>query len=159
MVHTRVSDKYIHFSLMYATDHIFLVLPIKHLVNQDSETTTPHKLETGTKPSISNLRILFCPCVVQKPSAHVDIKVLNMHHQSQKVFHGIFVGIPQHQKGTSSMYLVHRKYFLHMMLYWIKTNLLHEHKRHLRIQTHSLCDQKSCILRKLHHLMNKMATL
>ena len=32
MVHARVSDKYINRLLMYTTDHIFPVLPIKHLV-------------------------------------------------------------------------------------------------------------------------------
>ena len=81
MVHTRVSDKYIHFSLMYTTDNIFPDLPIKHLVNQDSEQTTPHKLATGTKPSVSNLRVLFYPCVVRKATAHVDTKALNMRNQ------------------------------------------------------------------------------
>ena len=30
MVHAQVSDKYIHFSLIYMTDHIFTVLPIKN---------------------------------------------------------------------------------------------------------------------------------
>ena len=52
MVHTWVYDKCIHFSIMYTTDHIFTVLPIKHLVNQDGEPTTPHKLATTTKPSV-----------------------------------------------------------------------------------------------------------
>ena len=99
MVHTRVSDKYISFSLIYTTGNIFPVLPIKHLVNQDGEPTTPHKMETGIKPSVSNLYFLFYPCVVQKSTAHVDTKALNMHHQLQKSFHGIFVVIPQHQKG------------------------------------------------------------
>ena len=78
-VHARVSDKYIHFSLIYTTDHIFPVLPIKHLVNQDGESTTPNKLATSTKHSLSNLRVLFCPCVVQKANAQVDTKALNMH--------------------------------------------------------------------------------
>ena len=59
MVHERVSDKYIHFALMHTTHNISLVLPINHLVNQDGEPTTPHELETGTKPLISNLRVLF----------------------------------------------------------------------------------------------------
>ena len=117
MVHAQVSDEYIHFSLMYITDHIFPVIPIKHLVNQDGGPTIPQKLATGTKTSVSNLLVLFFPCVVKKSTAHVDTKALNMRHQSQKVFHGIFVGIPQHQKGTSYTYLVHGKYFLHMMLY------------------------------------------
>ena len=30
---------------------------------------------------------------------HVETKTLNMHHQAQKGFRSIFVGIPQHQKG------------------------------------------------------------
>ena len=78
------------------TDHIFPFIPIKHLVNQYGEPTTPHKLETGTKPSLSKL--CFFSCVVQKATAHVDTKALNMCHQSQKGFQGIFVGITQHQK-------------------------------------------------------------
>ena len=49
--------------------------------------------------SVSHLRVLFCPCVVRKATAHVDTKRLNMRHQAQKVFRRIFVGIPQHQKG------------------------------------------------------------
>ena len=44
MVHARVSEAYIHFSFMYTTDHIFLVLPIKYLINEDGESTTPYKL-------------------------------------------------------------------------------------------------------------------
>ena len=33
-------QKMFSFSFMYTTDHIFSVLPIKHLVNQEGETTT-----------------------------------------------------------------------------------------------------------------------
>ena len=43
--------------------------------------------------------VFFCPCVVRNSNAHVDTKVLNMSHHSQKWFWGIFVGISQHQKG------------------------------------------------------------
>ena len=84
---------------MYTTDHIFPFLPIKDLINEDGNPTTPHKLATGTKPSVSHLRVLFCPCVGRKATAHVETKTLNMSHQAQKRFCGIFVGIPQHQKG------------------------------------------------------------
>ena len=84
---------------MYTTDHIFTVIPIKDLINEDGDPTTPYKLATGTKPSVSHLRVLFCPCVVRKATAHVETKTLNMRHQAQKGFCGIFVGIPQHQKG------------------------------------------------------------
>ena len=83
---------------MYTTDHIFPVLPIKDLINKNGDPTTPHKLATDTKPSVSHLRVLFCPCVVRKDTAHVETKTLNMRPQSQKGFRGIFVGIPQHQK-------------------------------------------------------------
>ena len=84
---------------MYTTYHIFLVLQIKDLINEDGDPKTPYKLATGTKPSVSYLHVLFCPCVVRKSTAHVETKTLNMRHQAQKGFCGIFVGIPQHQKG------------------------------------------------------------
>ena len=99
MVHTWLFDEYINLARMYRIDHIFPVLSIEHLVNKDGEPTTPHKLATGTKPSVSNPCTLFCPCVVRKVNEHVDTKTLNMRHQSQNGFWGIFVGIQQHQKG------------------------------------------------------------
>ena len=46
----------------------------------------------------THLRVLFCPCVVRKATAHVETNMLNMRHQAQKGFSGIFVGIPEHQK-------------------------------------------------------------
>ena len=62
MVYARVFYKYIDFPLMYTADHIFPALPIKHLVNQDGEPTMSQKLATGTKPSVSNLHVLFLSC-------------------------------------------------------------------------------------------------
>ena len=83
MVHAQVSDKYIHFSLMYTTDHVFSVISTGHLVNNYGEPTTTHKLETGMKPPVSNPRFLLCPCIVRKATAHVDTKYLNIRHKSQ----------------------------------------------------------------------------
>ena len=83
---------------MYTTDHIFPVLPIKDLINEDGDPTMPHKLATGTKPTVSHLHVLFCPCVVRKSTANIGTKALNMCHQEQNGFRSIFVGIPQHQK-------------------------------------------------------------
>ena len=40
MVHARVPEIYVHFALMYTTDHIFPVLPIKDLINDDFDPTT-----------------------------------------------------------------------------------------------------------------------
>ena len=59
MVHARVPEVYVHFALMYTADHIFPVIQIKDLINEDGNPTTPHKLTTGTKPSVSHLRMLF----------------------------------------------------------------------------------------------------
>ena len=103
MVHARVQEVYVHFALIYTTYHIFPVLPIKDIVNEDGDPTTPHKLATGTKPLVLHLRVLFCPCVVHKSTSHVETKTLNMRHQAQTGFRGIFVGIPEHQK----VYLVY----------------------------------------------------
>ena len=94
MVHARFPEVYVHFTLMYTTDHIFPVLPIKDIINEDGDPTTPHKLAMGPKPSVSHLRVLFCSCVVRKATANVETKTLNMLHQAQKGFRGIFVGIP-----------------------------------------------------------------
>ena len=94
---------------MYTTDHIFPVLPIKHLVNHDSEPTTPHKLATSKKTSVSNPCVLFCLCLALKVTAHIDTKSFKMCHLSQKRFWDSFVGIPQHQKGASSTYIFHGK--------------------------------------------------
>ena len=74
IVHARVLEVYIHFALMYTTDDIFTVLLIKDLINEDCDPTTPHKLATGTKPSVSHLRVIFCPCVEWKSNAHVETK-------------------------------------------------------------------------------------
>ena len=83
---------------MYTTDHSFLVLPIKDLINKDGDPIMPFKLATGTKNSVSHLCVLLFPCVVRKATVHIDTKALNMCHQAQKVFYSISVGIPQHQK-------------------------------------------------------------
>ena len=80
MVHSRVPEVYVHFALIYTTDHIFPVLLIKDLTNKDGNSTTPHKLATDTNPSVSHLHVLFCPCVTQKATVHIETKTLNMHH-------------------------------------------------------------------------------
>ena len=63
-------------------------------MNEDGESTMPFKLATGTKLSVSHLRVLLFSCVVRKSAAHVDKKSLIMRRQAQKVFPGVFVGIP-----------------------------------------------------------------
>ena len=63
MVHARVLEVYVHFALVYTIDHIFLVLPIKDLINEDGDLIRPHKLETGTKPfSVTFICVIFFMC-------------------------------------------------------------------------------------------------
>ena len=139
MVHARVPEVYVHFALMYTTDHIFPVLQIKDLMNKDVDPTTPYKLATGTKPSVSHLRILFCPCVVKKATAHVETKRLNMRHQAQKEFLGIFVEIPQHQKGDRVYIPSTRKVILSYDVVFDESFLVHCHTRHNRMQKRWRC--------------------
>ena len=86
MVHAIVLEGYIHLALLYKTDQILPLLPIKDMINEDGDPTRPHKLATGTKPSVSHLCVLFCPCVVRKATAHFGTKVLTMRHQAQEGF-------------------------------------------------------------------------
>ena len=66
---------------MYTTYNISMVLPIKEMINEYGEPTTAFKLATGTKTSVSHLRVLFSTCVLQKSTARVGTKALNMLHQ------------------------------------------------------------------------------
>ena len=66
MVNARVSEAYINFALMYTTDHIFPVLPIKDLMNKGGNPTITFKLATVTKPSVSQLGMLFVHVLYKK---------------------------------------------------------------------------------------------
>ena len=139
MVHARVPEVYVHFALMYTTDHIILVLPIKYYINKEGDPTKPHKLATGSKRTLSHLHVVFCPCVVRKSTEHVETRTLNMCHQAQKGFWGIFVGIPEHQKG----YLVYvpstRKIIFSYNVVVDKRFLVRYHIRHDFIQKQRRC--------------------
>ena len=108
MVYAQVLEAYINFSLIYTAYHILQLVPIKDLINKDGNPTTTFKMVTGTKPLVLHLRVLFCTYVVQKYTAHIGTNALSTCHQSQKGFRGIFVGIPQHQKGYL-VYVNHKR--------------------------------------------------
>ena len=91
---------------MYMIDHIFPVIPIKDMINEEGETTTPFKLSTVTKPSLSHLCALFFPCVVWKDTAHVNKKALNMRHQAQKFFAVSLLEFHSIKKGILCKYQV-----------------------------------------------------
>ena len=80
MVHARLSETYIRFTIIYKSDHIFPVLTINDFRNKEGNPTTPFKLVTGIKPSISNSRVLCCPCFARKANVDVGTEVLYMRH-------------------------------------------------------------------------------
>ena len=77
-----ILEGYLHYALIYTADHIFTVLPIKYIINEYGELNTPFKLATGTKPSVSHLRVLFILYVVKKSTANVVKRALIIHHQA-----------------------------------------------------------------------------
>ena len=139
MVHARVPGVYVHFALMYTTDHIFPVIPIKYLINEDGDPTMPHKLATGTKPSVSHLRVLFCPCVVRKAMAHVETKTLNMRHQAQK---GVLRYLRWYSRASKRISRVHNQYKkgnIFIRCFFTKGFLVRYHIRHNLIQKRRQC--------------------
>ena len=61
VVYARVLEAYNNSALMYTEDHILPVLPIKDLIKKDGKPTIQFNLATGAKPSVSYVRVLFCP--------------------------------------------------------------------------------------------------
>ena len=62
MVHARVSEAYIHFALMYTTDHIFPILPIKDLINRYGDPKTPHTCNRYETYSMTFTRVFLYMC-------------------------------------------------------------------------------------------------
>ena len=94
-----MAENYSHSALIYADLYALSVLPLKYLVNEKGEPCTLFELMNGEKPSVRHLRTLFCPVIVKKHTAMKDKKVVNMRHQAQKGYRGIFVGMPENQEG------------------------------------------------------------
>ena len=139
MVHERVSEEYIHFAFMCIIDHIFLLLPIKSLIKLYGKPVTPFKLETGMKPLVSHLRVLFCLFVVRKYTAHVGTKSLNISQQAQNYFQGIFVRITQHKKGYLVYIIVTRKIISSYEVFFMRVCLVLWYIRHNHMQKRWVC--------------------
>ena len=156
MVHARVSEAHIHFAVMYKTDNIFPVIPIKYLINKDGGMTMAFKPSTGKKPSVSHLRALFCPCIVHKDTAHVGTKALNMRHQAQNSFCSILVGIPQHQK-VYLVYVPHRRRIISLYsVVFDEIPLVRWRIRHNYMQNLWLCDRPCHTYLMLHIQWKKL---
>ena len=86
------------------TDHKFPVLPIKYLVNQESELTTPQNCQLAQKLH-HQTHVVICLCNVRKETAHVDTKALTcvINHkgvivayflESQNIKKGYLINVP-----------------------------------------------------------------
>ena len=133
MVHAQFSEAYIHFTLMYTTDHIFPVLPSKNLINKYGELTTWFKLATGTKPSILYLRIFFSMCCTKiyctcwyKGGKHAP--------SSAKVFSRYIHWDSAASKRVYFTYPTNARSYLRMLLFLMRVFLVHWHTHHRHIQ-------------------------
>ena len=90
MVHVQVPETCIHFSFMYTAYYILPVLTIKEFIKKYGDPTTPFKLATDMKPSISYLRVLFFSMCYNKIYCKCWEKFIKHVSPSAKVFRGLF---------------------------------------------------------------------
>ena len=154
MVHVQVPETCIHFSFMYTAYYILPVLTIKEFIKKYGDPTTPFKLATDMKPSISYLRVLFFQCVIIKSTANVGKNSLNMCHQAQKFFAVCFVGIPQNQKVYFVCVPNRREIFYSYNVFLMIVSLVLWHTRHNHMNNLWLCD-RLCSTYFMLHLQGK----
>ena len=70
MANARVSDKYIHFTIMYTTNHIFPFIPIKHLVNYEDELTNPKTWKLAENLQYQT-HVLYCVYLLYERQLHM----------------------------------------------------------------------------------------
>ena len=104
---------------MYTPHYIFPILTIEPLINQDGEPTTPHKLPTDIKYSLSNPPVLFYHVLYTKGLHLLTERRYVCVNNHKRVF-GVYLLEFYTKKGTSYMYLLHEKYFIHMTFYLTK---------------------------------------
>jgi hypothetical protein len=94
LVHARLPDIFMYHALVYAC-HIFNVLPVRGLLNEEEIPATPHQLFYNTQPMISQYRVFGCPTIARR---WVTLNKSNG-KQTEHGTHGIFIGFSSHQKG------------------------------------------------------------
>jgi len=92
LIHAWLPDAYMFHAITYAT-MVFIVLPIKDLIDQEGNVTTPSCLFLGTKPLVSAFHVFSCPCIAKKWTARINGKLIMDSTQ------WTFIGFPDSQKG------------------------------------------------------------
>jgi hypothetical protein len=99
LVHARLPDMYLYHALLHACN-VFNILPLKDLVTLDRTVSTPpFELFVGSKPMVSNFRVLGCPCVTMKWTISVDGKPEDNSKGTQRGTRGIHLGFSPTKKG------------------------------------------------------------
>jgi transposase InsO family protein len=94
LVHARLPDTFMFNALVY-TCHIFNILPVKGLLDESGNVSTPYTLFHGEKPRINHFRVFGCPVVARKWSTpHTTSS-----KQTERGIRGIFLGFDYNQKG------------------------------------------------------------
>jgi hypothetical protein len=94
LVHARLPDTFWFQALCYAA-HIFNILPVHGLKNQEEYPSTPHELFFGTKPCILSYRVFGCPSVLCRWTAEER----SNGKQTERGMRGIFIGFDTNHKG------------------------------------------------------------
>ncbi|MGH7955157.1 MAG: hypothetical protein ACREOZ_04270, partial [Gloeomargaritales cyanobacterium] len=99
LLNARAGEQYLHHALLYATDHIFPVIPWKNL-QVDGRQSTPYEMVHGHRPHLKHLRVLFCPCIVKKHMVRQHGQFIQTSHIPQRGIRGVFIGFASDQAGS-----------------------------------------------------------
>ncbi len=94
LVHAQLPDTFTYHALTYAC-HIFNVLPVRGLMNEEEIPSTPYQLFFGKCPFISRFRVFGCSTIVR----HWVLHNKTNGKQTERGARGIFLGLHMNQKG------------------------------------------------------------
>ncbi len=93
--HVWLPDTFMYHALVYET-HIFNILPVRGLLDEQKVPSTPYQLFFGKKLSISNFVVFGCPTIVH----HWVATGKTNGKQTERGMHGIYFGFVTNQKDS-----------------------------------------------------------
>ena len=100
LLHACLSKSFTYFALRYATV-IHNILPVKDVIDNEGNITTPFFLFQGKKPKIKHLKIFGCPAIRKRYSS-INSKgktVPLLKWDLQRGVRCIFIGLPENSAG------------------------------------------------------------
>lgn len=94
LVHAHLPDTFMYHALTYAC-HIFNVLPVRGLLNEEDTPATPHQLFFGKCPMVSKYRVFGCPTIDHRWVTHNKSNGKQTEHGTR----GIFIGFHANQRS------------------------------------------------------------